>query len=365
MEDAQLFDAVERYLNGEMPHEERNNFEQLRKNTPAVDHMVVQHSMFLHQLNNYGDHKNLKHNLQNIHQELLQTGDIEEVQPKAKVIDFFRKYRKVMLAAACIAGVIALSISGLVAYFTPKRTVNEIEQLKKELYSVKVSQKQTQNEINNFKIESHNKPVITGKFGGTGFLIDGKGYLVTSAHVVAKSDSVYVLSKDNYYKAAIVTADDNSDIAILKIIDPRFQPYKTLPYGLHKGASDLGESIFTLGFPKTDIVYNEGYLSSKSGFNGDTSAYQIAISANPGNSGGPIFNEAGEVIGVLSGKQTTAEGVVFSSKTKNIVKVLEEAKKTDSSYNTIKLNYNSSIKNLDRKQQIKKIEDCIFNVLSY
>lgn len=362
MEELQLLEAVERYLSGEMTPEEVTNFEQLRKSDPSIDQMVVQHTMFLHQLTGFGENKSLKLNLQNIHQQLLQDGDIKEVQPKAKVVSFLKKYRKVLAAAACIAGVIALSISGLVAYVTPKRTVNEIEQLKRELYSVKVSQKQTQNEINSFKNGSF-RPPVSG-FGGTGFLIDGRGYLVTSAHVVAKSDSVYVLSKDNYYKAAIVVADEATDIAILKIIDGRFQPYKNLPYAIHKGTSDLGESIFTLGFPRTEMVYNQGYLSAKTGYKGDSSAYQLTISVNPGNSGGPIFNEAGEVIGVLSGKQTTAEGVVFSSKAKNITKILEEAKKADST-NNIKLNYASSLKNMDRKQQIKKIEDCIFNVLSY
>lgn len=362
MEELQLLEAVERYLSGEMTPEEVTNFEQLRISNPSVDQMVVQHTMFLHQLTGFGENKSLKQDLQNIHQQLLQNGEITEAQPKAKVVSFLKKYRKVLAAAACIAGVIALSISGLVAYVTPKRTVNEIEQLKRELYSVKVSQKQTQNEINSFKNGSV-RPTVTG-FGGTGFLIDGRGYLVTSAHVVAKSDSIFVLTKDNYYQAAIVVADEASDIAILKIIDGRFQPYKNIPYGIHKGSSDLGESIFTLGFPRTEMVYNQGYLSAKTGYKGDTSAYQIAIYANTGNSGGPIFNEAGEVIGVLSGKQTTAEGVVFSSKAKNIVRILEEIKKTDSTSN-IKLNYVSSLKNMDRKTQVKKIEDCIFNVLSY
>jgi S1-C subfamily serine protease len=362
MEELQLLEAVERYLSGEMTPEEAANFEQLRINNPSVDQMVVQHTMFLHQLSGFGENKSLKQDLQNIHQQLLQTGEIEEAQPKAKVVSFLKKYRKVLAAAACIAGVIALSISGLVAYVTPKRTVNEIEQLKRELYSVKVSQKQTQNEINSFKNGSV-RPTVTG-FGGTGFLIDGRGYLVTSAHVVAKSDSIFVLTKDNYYQAAIVVADEATDIAILKIVDGRFQPYKNIPYGIHKGSSDLGESIFTLGFPRTEMVYNQGYLSAKTGYKGDTSAYQIAIYANTGNSGGPIFNEAGEVIGVLSGKQTTAEGVVFSSKAKNIVRILDEVKKTDST-NNIKLNYVSSLRNMDRKQQVKKIEDCIFNVLSY
>jgi S1-C subfamily serine protease len=162
--------------------------------------------------------------------------------------------------------------------------------------------------------------------------------------------------------------NQQSDLAILKIDDDRFQPVKTLPYSILKQTPDLGEEIFTLGYPRpsSEIVYNRGYLSANTGYNGDTLAYQIAISANPGNSGGPIFNQDGEVIGVLSGRQITAEGVIFSSRSKNIFTALQDIRKDTATDERIKLPaFSSSVKSLSRTQQIKRIEDCVYMVKSY
>lgn len=363
-DDVQILEAVERYIRGEMDTPEKEYFEQLRISNPEIDQLVVEHSIFLQQLNQFGERKNLKSLLNETHANLVNSGQIREEAPKVKVIQLVNKYKRVLAMAASIAGLTALAISGLVTYFTPKSNPSEIAQLKKELNAVKISQKQTQKEISTFKT-APTRPASPGKFGGTGFLIDGKGYLVTSAHVVAKADSIYIVNtKGEYYKAKTLHVNDNTDIAILKIIDKRFEPVTRLPYGIRKVRAELGEQIFTLGFPRTEIVYNEGYLSAKTGFNGDTISYQIAISANPGNSGGPIFNHSGEVIGVLSGKQLTAEGVVFSSQSKNIFKALE-AIREDSAAGTIRVNSQSSVKGIDRVQQIKKIEECIYNVMSY
>jgi S1-C subfamily serine protease len=105
-------------------------------------------------------------------------------------------------------------------------------------------------------------------------------------------------------------------------------------------------------------VYGEGYLSSKSGNSGDTTTYQVSISANPGNSGSPVFNKKGEIIGIISSKQTNAEGVVFAIKSKNIYKALDEIKKDE----PIKLPTGKSLKGMEREQQIQKIEDCVFMV---
>jgi hypothetical protein len=68
---------------------------------------------------------------------------------------------------------------------------------------------------------------------------------------------------------------------------------------------------------------------------------------------------------VLSGKQTTADGVVFSSKSKNILSALKKLKKILHLKADIKIPANSTVRGIDRIQQVKKIEDCIFNVMSY
>ena len=110
------------------------------------------------------------------------------------------------------------------------------------------------------------------------------------------------------------------------------------------------------------MVYNQGYLSARTGLNGDSLSCQITIAANPGNSGGPVLNQAGEVIGVLSTRQTSAEGVVFAIQSRYIYSVLNDLKKLDTSYSRVKISSNSSLKGLERSQQLKKIEDCIYMV---
>jgi hypothetical protein len=78
-----------------------------------------------------------------------------------------------------------------------------------------------------------------------------------------------------------VYSNKNSDLALLKIEDEDYKQAKALPFTIRKKSSDLGEDIFTLGFPRNDndIVYGRGYLSAQTGFNGDSNTYQIQISA--------------------------------------------------------------------------------------
>jgi len=358
-----MLDAIERYMRGEMLPEERVFFEHLRKSNPQVDQMVVEHTIFLNQMNKFGERKNFKSQLHYIHNQLFEKGEIKE-PTQAKFVTLWKKYKRVIAVAACIAGITALGISGLIAYFSPKANVSEIAQLKQKLNRVEISQKIQEAALNNIKSVSI-RPMAPGKFGGTGFLIDGTGYVATSAHVVSRADSVYVVNnRGEYFKTSVVYSNDTTDVAIIKIIDSNFI-YRSVPYSIKKSSTELGEEIFTLGFPRSEIVYGKGYLSAHTGYNGDTTSYQIAISANPGNSGGPIFNPSGEVIGILSGKQTTAEGVVFSSKSINIYKALDEIRKDTSLNASIKLPSSSSVKDLNRGDQIRKIEDCIFVVKSY
>src|SRR5688572_23234056 len=104
------------------------------------------------------------------------------------------------------------------------------------------------------------------RFNGTGFLIEGKGIMITNAHVVKNSRNIFVQNnKGEQFRAIVLKLDVNRDVAIIKIDDDHFKP-SVLPYGIRKGESELAESIFTLGYPRDEIVYGEGYLSARSGF---------------------------------------------------------------------------------------------------
>jgi serine protease Do len=366
MEDIQLLEVVEKYLNGEMTQEEKTYFEQLRQSSPEVDQMVVEHAIFLNQLTNFASKKNFRHSLQEAHHRLQEEGAIKEEVPAVKVVSMFRKYRKVLAVAASIAGIIALTTSGLVTYFAPRTNDPQVEKLVN-----KINQQEKTLKVLSSQISSSSKaPVNTpAKTNGTGFLLDNKGYLITNAHVIKNDKTIAKTiivqnNKGQEFKVKIAQVDDARDLAVLKIDDEDFKTVAPLPYALKKTGTDLGEPVFTMGFPRNEIVYGEGYMSAKTGFNGDTLSCQIAIAANPGNSGGPVFNKNGEVVGILSTRQLQAQGFVFAVTTRNILRSLEELKK-DTAYSNLKIASNSSLKGMERTQQVKKIEEFVFLVKTY
>ncbi len=367
-DDILLLEAIERYLNGDMDAAERNYFENLRKTTPEIDQMVVEHGMFLHQMDIYAVHRNLRNSFQATHAKLLERGDINEggeLTTKGKVIQIWNKYKRVTAIAASVGGAIALVISGLALYFVPAINGNQIEQLSKAVDVIKKNQQYQGNLIN--EVKSKVPMDVRMINGGSGFLIDPKGFILTNAHVLKGTGAAVVVnSKGQEFNATIAHVDAEKDLAILKINDADFTPLKALPYSIRRNSSDLGEQVFTLGYPRNDIVYGEGYLSARSGYNSDSLSYQVQISANPGNSGGPLFNNNGEVIGILSTRQAQAEGVAFAVKSKNIFSMVDElVKNGDTAFEKIRLPSKNSLKGIDRKKQINKLEESVFYVKAF
>ncbi len=369
MEEILLIDATERYLNGEMNTEEKAQFEQLRQTSPEVDQMVVEHSFFLQELQRYSGTREMKHSLHEVHNQLLQDGAIKEnmLTTGAKVVNMWKRYKRTITIAASIAGITALSISSMTLLLTPKSNNQEILELGRKYDKLNNAIKIQDNKINNIeritKLPTGSK--VTG--GGSAFLVDGKGYLVTNAHVIknAKNGIVVYNSKGEEFKAILVKVDEAKDIAILKIQDKDFKSMGPLPYTIRKSSTDIAEPIFTLGYPRNDIVYGEGYLSAKTGFNGDTLSCQIAVAANPGNSGGPVFNKNGEIIGILSTKEINTEGVVFAIQSKYIIQAVNELKKNDSTLHDLKLPVNSTVKGMDKGKQVEKLLNYVFMVKVY
>ncbi|MBX2931298.1 MAG: serine protease [Chitinophagaceae bacterium] len=366
MDDIQLIQTIERYLEGKMLPEEKAFFELQRKNVPEIDQMVVEHNMFIHQMEDFAANQKLKHQLQEIHNKFLQEGFIgdgtQELTAKTKLIYLWNKYRRVTAIAAVVGGAMALMISGLIAFFAPANK-QAIQQLGQEVERLKQGQRYQGNKINEVVSKMPKDAEVRG--GGSGFLIDGKGYIVTNAHILKGASFANVYNDGKEYKTKIVYVDAAKDLAVLKIDDKDFIPVKSLPYSIVKHSVELGEEIFTLGYPRSEIVYNVGYISAKTGYAGDTLSCQIQMSANPGNSGGPLLNKHGEVVGVISTKERQADGVTFAITSKYIYKLIDDVKKADTAYQRIKLPTYSSIKSTDRVNQIKKIEDCVFLIKAY
>ncbi len=364
MDDILLLEAVERYLKEEMSANEKAAFEELRSNNPEVDQLVVEHTYFLNGLATYGTTKAFRHHLNEVEAQLMEEGLIGEAKlnGRAKIVSLWKRYQRSIAVAASIAAFISLLASSVMVSYTKKYGNENYRVLVDQLNKTNVEVSKLKSKELGVKDASHQKPVVD--FRATGFLIDGKGYLVTNAHVISSMKNIYIQNKKgDYYRAEALYTDNTVDLAIIKITDTAYKPVSNLPYSIKKGKSDLGEQFFTLGFPRNEIVYGEGYVSAKSGNDGDSTAYQLTVSANPGNSGGPVINHNGEIIGIITAKDSKADGVVYAAKSGNILNLLEILKKIDSKYQNIKTPSNTDLKGLNRVQQVKKMEEFVFMVV--
>lgn len=362
MDETQLLDAVERYLRGEMTEQERTYLEELRKTNPEVDQMVVEHTFFLNEVSKHSDTKNFKHSLHEVESKLAEDGIINKTQlkGKAKIVYFWNRYKRTAAVAASIAGIVSLFNLGLTFFYSNKTSPQALTELSRQVNDLKKDYNQTNKELKAVKDAVNKVPNATPKAGGTGFLIDAQGYLITNAHVLKGKTIIATNDKGQQFLAKVCMKDEIRDIAVLKIDDKDFKPYGALPYSISRSVN-LAEPVYTMGYPKDEIVYGEGYLSSLTGYKSDTLTYQISIAADHGNSGSPILNKNGDVIGILTKSEG---GSVFAVKSLYIFKAVDNLKK-EADFADIKLASNNTIKKLIREEQVKKVNDCVFLIKSY
>ena len=155
---------------------------------------------------------------------------------------------------------------------------------------------------------------------GSAFFVTAKGHLVTNYHVVEGcNDQSKIMYNDKEYSAKLLASDKKLDLALLKA-DLKNKGYLNFSYDPKKM-----QKIYAAGYPlgkflSDDLKFTDGIISSLKGFEDNTNQIQISAAVNPGNSGGPVVNQSGELVGIaVSGMDKgLTEGINFAIKSEAI-----------------------------------------------
>ena len=158
---------------------------------------------------------------------------------------------------------------------------------------------------------------------GTGVIISKSGYLITNSHVINEASLIKIQLGEITLNASVIFNDIENDIALLALqsdgnITQDFSPLyfnRTLPL--------IGDDVLALGFPLLNSMGYElklttGTISSLDGMEDDKRYIQFSAPVDPGNSGGPLLNSFGEVIGIVSAKHSTGTNAGYALKTSSI-----------------------------------------------
>jgi S1-C subfamily serine protease len=202
-------------------------------------------------------------------------------------------------------------------------------------------------------------------WSGTGFALNN-GYIATNYHVVENANTITVQgvrgNANEKYSASIIATDKVNDLALIQIKDSRFSGFGQIPYRVKTSTSDVGEDIFVLGYPLITTMGNEiklttGVISSKTGFMGDVALYQISAPIQPGNSGGPLFDNQGNLIGIVNAKHKGAENVGYAIKASYLNNLVESV-----TNNSI-LPSNNTVSSLNLTNKVKSLEKYVFMIV--
>lgn len=168
---------------------------------------------------------------------------------------------------------------------------------------------------------------------GTGFALSSNGIIATNYHVISESKNVWVRGINGDFNrswnAKVLLVDKNNDLALLKIVDLDFSGIGSVPYSLARSSAEVGDKVNVLGYPLRSTMGDEiklstGFISAKSGFQGDITCYQLSAPVYPGNSGGPVITEDGRLIGVISARHTEAYSASYAIKVSYLLQIMND-----------------------------------------
>lgn len=184
----------------------------------------------------------------------------------------------------------------------------------------------------NSSVVPYNAP-FTVNASGSCFALNSQGYLATCYHVIEDARRVRIRGINGDFEhpvmAKVYDVDRDNDLAILQIIEEGFEGLGEIPYRIEREESEVGEEVFTLGYPLRAVMGDEikltnGVISACSGYMGDTTSYQLSATVQSGNSGCPVFSAAGSVIGVVNARLENIESASYAIKEKYLLKLIQK-----------------------------------------
>ena len=203
---------------------------------------------------------------------------------------------------------------------------------------------------------------------GSGFILSKDGIVATNFHVIDGANGIDVFINRNgtikTYKAKVLISDKTNDISLLKIEDDSFVNFSSIPYAIKTSIQDVGTGVFTLGYPMSNILGEEikvtdGIISSKTGYKGDIVTYQISAPIQHGNSGGPLFDKQGNIVGITNAGVEDAQNVGYAIKTSYLKNLIDVAP------TSITLPTNNSISGLSFTEKIKRLTPYVVLIKIY
>jgi len=344
-------DLIDKYVAGTLSKEEHNLLNERMRDDLSFHKQLETQQEFLKSLKEYDERKSVKQLLNTIHEE-LETSEIKKESARV-----YKLWPTIGIAAS-VALVCVIGTLFIARWFDQEHTAN-YQELRRNVERLKKSQTQILENIKEDKVK--NTP---SKYSGSGFLISSSGYVVTSYHVIKAADSVYIENeKFGKLKTSVVYTNPSYDLALL-MISVDFKPNRASAFAIRSREGDIGEPVYTLGFPREEIVYGDGSISASTGYDQDQNAYQVSVPVNPGNSGGPLLDQQGALLGIINGVQTKTQGAAFAIKSSLLLETLKSIP-SDSLPRPLKLNTQNQLAGMTRVEQIKRLKDFVFLVKVY
>lgn len=209
--------------------------------------------------------------------------------------------------------------------------------------------------------KTHRKLIASG----TCFFVSKDGHLVTNQHVIDEGKYFEVqLNDGSNAKAKLVKNSTKNDLAILKLENVKTPFYLSLEYSRNVS---LGDEVFTIGFPLTTSLgkepkFTDGSISAKSGLDDDQTTFQMTVPIQSGNSGGPLVNNEGRAIGIVT---SSASASAFMKKYGRLPQNINWAVKADYAIPLLDEAPITQPKTPSRKEAIKKTEKAVCRIFSY